>query len=176
MLMPSPSPHPELLSCFVCLIRLWLLITHAVCVPIKKMYVQMDRVKRNKNKNKSISGAKYVECSKKKNHWKIHYGQHSKIKFVIILILLAKTCDTMCVILSFVVYTLIYVHSYVYIYMRASQVALVVKNPLANAGRCKRRGFHPWVRKIPWRRKWQPTTVFWPGESHGQRSLAGCSP
>ena len=97
---------------------------------------------------------------KKKNHWKIHYGQHSKIKFVIILILLAKTCDTMCVILSFVVYTLIYVHSYVYIYMRASQVALVVKNPLANAGRCKRRGFHPWVRKIPWRRKWQPTTVF----------------
>lgn len=66
MLMPSPSPHPELLSCFVCLIRLWLLITHAVCVPIKKMYVQMDRVKRNKNKNKSISGAKYVECSKKK--------------------------------------------------------------------------------------------------------------
>ena len=94
----------------------------------------MDRVKRNKNKNKSISGAKYVECSKKKNHWKIHYGQHSKIKFVIILILLAKTCDTMCVILSFVVYTLIYVHSYVYIYMRASQVALVVKDSPAKAG------------------------------------------
>ena len=30
--------------------------------------------------------------------------------------------------------------------------------------------------KIPWRRKWQPTAVFWPGESHGQRSLAGYSP
>jgi len=28
----------------------------------------------------------------------------------------------------------------------------------------------------PWRRAWQPTPVFWPGESHGQRSLAGCSP
>ena len=34
----------------------------------------------------------------------------------------------------------------------------------------------PWVRKIPWRRKWQPTPVFVPGESHGQRSLAGYSP
>ena len=31
----------------------------------------------------------------------------------------------------------------------------------------------PWVRKIPWRRKWQPTRVFLPGESYGQRSLAG---
>ena len=31
-------------------------------------------------------------------------------------------------------------------------------------------------RKIPWRRKWQPTPVFLPGKSHGQRSLAGCSP
>ena len=37
----------------------------------------------------------------------------------------------------------------------------------------KRRGFNPWVRKIPWRRAWQPTPVFLPGESHGQRSLAG---
>ena len=36
--------------------------------------------------------------------------------------------------------------------------------------------FHPWVEKIPWRRKWQPTPVFLPGESHGQRSLAGYSP
>ena len=32
------------------------------------------------------------------------------------------------------------------------------------------------MEKIPWRRKWQPTPVFLPGESHGQRSLAGCSP
>ena len=31
--------------------------------------------------------------------------------------------------------------------------------------------FDPWVGKIPWRRKWQPTPVFLPGESHGQRSL-----
>ena len=32
------------------------------------------------------------------------------------------------------------------------------------------------VRKIPWRREWQPTPVFLPGESHGQRSLVGYSP
>ena len=37
-------------------------------------------------------------------------------------------------------------------------------------------GFSPWVGKIPWRRKRQPTAVFLPGESHGQRSLAGYSP
>ena len=34
----------------------------------------------------------------------------------------------------------------------------------------------PWVGKIPWRRAWQPTAVFLPGESHGQRSLLGYSP
>ena len=41
---------------------------------------------------------------------------------------------------------------------------------------CSRPGFDPWVRKIPWRRKWQPTPVFLPGESHGRRSLVGYSP
>ena len=41
---------------------------------------------------------------------------------------------------------------------------------------CRRRGFDPWSRKIPWRRKWQPTPVFWPENPHGQRTLAGCSP
>ena len=52
----------------------------------------------------------------------------------------------------------------------ASQVALVVKNLPANAGDV-RLGFNPCVGKIPWRRAWQPTPVFLPGESHGQRSL-----
>ena len=42
--------------------------------------------------------------------------------------------------------------------------------------RCKRCGFDPWVRKIPWTRKRQPTPVFLPGKSHGQRSLVGYSP
>jgi len=36
-------------------------------------------------------------------------------------------------------------------------------------------GFNPWARKISWRREWQPTPVFLPGISHGQRSLAGYS-
>ena len=41
---------------------------------------------------------------------------------------------------------------------------------------CRRHGFDPWVEKIPWRREWQPTPVFLPGESHGQRRLEGYSP
>ena len=41
---------------------------------------------------------------------------------------------------------------------------------------CRRPGFNPWVGKIPWRRAWQPAAVLLPGESHGQRSLMGCSP
>ena len=39
-----------------------------------------------------------------------------------------------------------------------------------------RHRFDPWVGKIPWRRKWQPTPVFLPGKSHRQRRLAGYSP
>ena len=58
---------------------------------------------------------------------------------------------------------------------RASQLGLVVKNPPANA-RDMRGGFGSWVRKIPKRRKWQPTPVFLPGKSHGQRNLVGYSP
>ena len=38
------------------------------------------------------------------------------------------------------------------------------------------RGLIPWVGKIPWRRARQPTLVFLPGESHGQRTLAGYRP
>ena len=41
---------------------------------------------------------------------------------------------------------------------------------------CRRPGFDPWVEKIPWRRKWQPTLVFSPEKSHGWRSLVGYSP
>ena len=37
-------------------------------------------------------------------------------------------------------------------------------------------GFDPWVRKIPWRRKWQPAPVLLPGKSHGRRSVVGYSP
>ena len=50
------------------------------------------------------------------------------------------------------------------------------KEPACQCRRSKRCGFHPWVGKIPWRRAWQPTPVFLPGESHGWRGLAGYSP
>ena len=40
---------------------------------------------------------------------------------------------------------------------------------------CSRPGFDPWIRKIPWRRKWQPSPVFLPGKSHGQSSLVSKS-
>ena len=49
------------------------------------------------------------------------------------------------------------------------------KEPACQCRRHKRHGFDPWVGKIPWRRKWQPTPVFFPGESCGQRNLAGYS-
>ena len=42
--------------------------------------------------------------------------------------------------------------------------------------RHRRCGFNSWVGKIPWRRKWQPTPLFLPGESHELRSLVGCTP
>ena len=42
--------------------------------------------------------------------------------------------------------------------------------------RHKRCQFDPSIRKIPWRRKWQPIPVFLPGKSHEQRSLVGYSP
>ena len=45
-----------------------------------------------------------------------------------------------------------------------------------SACQCKRPGFDPWVRKIFWRRKWQPTPVPLPGKSHGQSRLVGYSP
>ena len=41
---------------------------------------------------------------------------------------------------------------------------------------CRRRGFSPWVQKIPWRRKWQSPPVFLPEKLHEQRSLVGYSP
>ena len=43
------------------------------------------------------------------------------------------------------------------------------------AQQCRRRRFDSWVGKRPWRRKWQPTPVFLPGKSHGQRNLVGYS-
>ena len=52
-----------------------------------------------------------------------------------------------------------YLHIYIWDFLGGS----VVKNSPANAGNM---GAIPWVRTIPWRRKWQPTPVFSPGKSH----------
>ena len=53
----------------------------------------------------------------------------------------------------------------------------MVKNSHANAGDTGGVGsILAWVGKIPWRKKWQPTPVFFPGQFHLQRSLVGCSP
>ena len=57
-----------------------------------------------------------------------------------------------------------------------SQLALVIKNLLANAEDVRDAGSVPGLERFPWRRAWQPTPVFVPRESHGQRSLAGYSP
>ena len=53
---------------------------------------------------------------------------------------------------------------------------LMAENLPANSGDKRRHQFDAWVRKIPWRRAWQPTPVFLPGESHGQKSLAAYGP
>ena len=63
-----------------------------------------------------------------------------------------------------------------YMYMWGFPGGASGKEPTCQCRIGKRLGFNPWVRKIPWRRAWQPAPIFLPGESHGQRSLAGYSP
>ena len=59
----------------------------------------------------------------------------------------------------------------------ASQIALVVKSLPAHIGDIRDKTWTwSWAGEDPWRKAWQPTPVFLPGESQGQRSLAGCSP
>ena len=63
---------------------------------------------------------------------------------------------------------------YAYVYMKVyTQWWLSDEECTCQCRKCRRRRFNPWVGKIPWRREWQSTPVFLPGESHRQRSLAG---
>ena len=55
----------------------------------------------------------------------------------------------------------------------ASQLVLVVKNPSASAGGGKSCGFDPWVRKIPWKKAWQPTTIDWRWSERRSRVKGG---
>ena len=57
-------------------------------------------------------------------------------------------------------------HCQVYMWLKQKKICL----------QCRRPGFDLWLRKSPWRREWLPNLAFLPGEFHGQRSLAGCSP
>ena len=75
-------------------------------------------------------------------------------------------------------------HSRVYLVCYPDPLVVIGSLPDSSAGKesaCQCRthrtfGFNPLVRKIPWRRKWQPTSVFLSEKSHGQRSLEGYSP
>ena len=67
---------------------------------------------------------------------------------------------------SKLVYSALIVSNYLPWWLRQWSVCLQCGSPR----------FDPWVGKIPWRRKWQPTPVLLPGEPHGLRSLGGYSP
>jgi len=73
--------------------------------------------------------------------------------------------------------TLFYTHTHTYIHKHTHKYVLSWwlngKEPVCQCRRCR---FDPWIRNIPWRRKWQPTPVFLPGKPHEQRSLVGFSP
>ena len=78
--------------------------------------------------------------------------------------------------------------TYVYLWLISADVqqkttkfykAIILQLKKKSASQCqrhRRHGFDPWVGKIPQRKKWPPTPVFLPGESHGQRNLEGYSP
>ena len=66
-------------------------------------------------------------------------------------------------------------YTYIYTYM-GFPGGSSGKEPACQCRRHRRCRFNPWVRKIPWRRAWQPIPVFLPGKSHGHRSLVSCAP
>ena len=70
----------------------------------------------------------------------------------------------------------VYIYTYIFIYAHGHLMGLVVKECDCLCRRCRRHWFDPWIEKIPWKRRWQPTLIFLPGESHGLRSLVGYSP
>ena len=66
-------------------------------------------------------------------------------------------------------------HAQMHIHTHTYRVA-IMKVKHRECRRHKRCRFDPWVGKIPWRRKWQPTPVLLPGESHGRSNLVGYRP
>ena len=80
----------------------------------------------------------------------------------------ALCCNRLMAMLSF-----LYIH---FLFSLGFPGSASGKEPACQCRRLKRCRFDPWVRKIPWRRAWQSTLVFLPGDSYGQRSLVGSSP
>ena len=70
-------------------------------------------------------------------------------------------------------HTCLCLHTHTHAHARVLLWWLCDKEPACQGRRCR---FNPWVRKIPWRRKWQLTPVFLPGKSHGHRGMVGYSP
>ena len=77
-------------------------------------------------------------------------------------------------------YSIVYMHHSFLIHLSADGLnwvflneASLVAQAVKNLSAMNETEFDPWVRKIPYRRKWPPTPVFLPGEFHGQRNLAG---
>ena len=70
----------------------------------------------------------------------------------------------------------IHTHTHTHTHTHPASLCLSDKESACQCRNHRRHRFDPWVRKIPWRRRWQPTPVFLPGESHRQRSLASYSP
>ena len=66
------------------------------------------------------------------------------------------------------------VYIYIHIYICVCLCVCIIGLPWWLSGKesacqCRKHGFNPWLKKIPWRRKWQPTVAFLPGKFHGQR-------
>ena len=61
------------------------------------------------------------------------------------------------------------------VYTKSITYVVALRIQLQCSG-CRRHGFNPWVRKVPWRRIWQPIPVLLPGKSHRQRSLVDYRP
>ena len=74
------------------------------------------------------------------------------------------------------VHICVYIYIYTYTHVWGFPGGASCKEPTCQFRRPKRLRFHPWVGKIPWKRAWQPTPGFLPGESQGQRSLVGYRP
>ena len=105
------------------------------------------------------------------NHkmFSVHF---EKIYFLLKIYQKTTTTKKRTIFLQFGLNIHIYVFIYIYSYLWASLVAQWLRIHL----QFRSLGLDPWVGKILWSRQWQPTPVFLPGKSHGQRSLVAYSP